>query len=34
MFEVRPYSTAVQIYDFHIFIISSSPKRVHIELTE
>ena len=27
-------SSAVQIYDFHIFIINSSPKRVHIELTE
>ena len=27
-------SSAVQIYDFHIFIIISSPKRVHKELTE
>ena len=28
------FSSAVQIYDFHIFIIISSPKRVHVELTE
>ena len=34
IFHLFIISSAVQIYDFHIFIIISSPKRVHIELTE